>query len=202
MAAVLPTTKLTFEQFLDWMDEDTLAEWVDGEVLMTSPASDPHQSILRFLSALISHVVEADDLGVLFPAPFLVRLPFPLQRAREPDLIFLARAHLDRLRHTYLDGAPDMIVEIVSPESRARDRGDKYAEYEEARVPEYWLLDPERRWAEFYWLNADGRYEVSMAGATGVYVSPQLPRLRLRVEWLWQRPMPKLQGVLRELDLL
>jgi len=202
MALAPPETSLTFEEFLDWLDEDTRAEWADGEVLVTSPASDSHQDISRFLIALLSHVAEHDDAGIVRPAPFLVRLPPPLQRAREPDIVFVAREHLDRLRPTYLDGAPDLVVEIVSPESVARDRGEKYVEYEQAGVREYWLIDRDRRQAEFYLLGADGRYRLALGGSDGEYRSTVLPRLRLEVEWLWRDRLPKLIDVLRTLELL
>ena len=71
---------------------------------------------------------------------------------REPDILFIAREHLDRFRDTYLDGPADLVVEIISRDSRARDRGDKFYEYEQGGVREYWLLDYLRRQAEFYQL--------------------------------------------------
>jgi len=202
MALAPPETSLTFEEFLDWLDEDTRAEWADGEVLLTSPASEPHQSLSDLLTAVMRAVAEHDDAGVVLSAPFLVRLPPPLQRAREPDIVFVAREHLDRLRPTYLDGAPDLVVEIVSPESVARDRGEKYVEYEQAGVREYWLIDRDRRQAEFYLLGADGRYRLALGGSDGEYRSTVLPRLRLEVEWLWRDRLPKLIDVLRTLELL
>lgn len=81
-----------------------------------------------------------------------------MKQGREPDLLFVAQEHLDRLQETYLDGPANLVVEVVSPESLARDRGAKFVEYEAGGVPEYWLLDPLRRWAEFYCLGEDGRY--------------------------------------------
>ena len=202
MTAAPPETRLTFEEFLDWIDEDTRAEWADGEVLLTSPASESHQNLCDFLNAVMRAVAEHDDAGTVLSAPFLVRLPPPLQRAREPDIVFVAREHLDRLRPTYLDGAPDLVVEIVSPESVARDRGEKYVEYEQAGVREYWLIDRDRRQAEFYLLGADGRYRLALGGSDGEYRSTVLPRLRLEVEWLWRDRLPKLIDVLRTLELL
>ena len=62
--------------------------------------------------------------------------------AREPDVLFLAKEHLGRLRDSHIEGPADLVVEIVSKESRGRDRGEKFYEYGEGGVPEYWLLDP------------------------------------------------------------
>lgn len=196
-----PPGRLSFEDFLAWCDEDTWAEWVDGEVVMVSPASRRHQDVADFLVAILRHWVEAHDLGVVLSAPFLMRLPAPPDRAREPDLLFVAREHVERLRETYLDGPADLVVEIASPESAARDRGEKFLEYEAAGIAEYWLIDPDRQQAEFYRLGPDGRYRLALGGATGEYISAVLSGLRLPVAWLWQEPLPKLRDALRALGL-
>ena len=190
--------KMTYDEFLAWADEDTLAEWVDGEVMMYSPASRRHQGIADFLTSVMRSFVEQHNLGVVLSAPFQMKL----EHGREPDLLFVASGHLSRLKETYLDGPADLVIEIISPESVARDRGQKFYEYEAGGVQEYWLLDPIRRWAEFYCLREDGRYWTVLAGAEGVYHSEVLPDFWLRVEWLWQEPLPKTLDVLRELGLL
>ena len=128
--------RMTYEEFLAWADEDALAEWVDGEIVMTSPASRPHQDISGFLNSVLRALVEHHALGVVLPAPFQMKLA---RSSREPDLLFVAAEHQDRLRSSYLDGPADMVVEIVSPESVGRDRGEKFTEYEAGGVPEYWL---------------------------------------------------------------
>ncbi len=197
-----PAEKLSFEEFHDWLDEDTWAEWVNGEVQMVSPASLRHQQLASFLWVLLDAWIEVDDMGIVLQAPFLMRLPPPLDRAREPDLLFVAKEHRDRLHATYLDGPADLVIEITSPESLGRDRGDKFVEYEQAGVREYWLLDPERRRAEFYQLGTDGRYRVFLAGAAGEYLSPTLAGLKLPVDWLWREPLPKVVDALRTLGLV
>jgi Uma2 family endonuclease len=78
-------------------------------------------------------------------------------------------------------------VEIVSPESRRRDRGEKFFEYERGGVREFWLIDPERRAVEFYVL-IDGRFEPRLPDADGMYHSTVVDGFWLRVEWLWTTP--------------
>lgn len=92
-------------------------------------------------------------------------------------------------------------MEIVSPESAARDRGEKFHEYAAGGVAEYWLIDPLHRRAEFYGLEA-GRYDVLFAGSEGEFHSRVLPGFRLRVEWLWQAPKPGEIEVLRGLGVV
>ncbi len=191
--------KMTYEEFLDWADEDTLAEWVDGEVVMYSPASEPHQRIAGFLVTVMRIFVEQRDLGIVLSAPFQMKLE---RSGREPDVLFVAKEHLDHLQETYLDGPADLAVEIVSPESAGRDRGDKFYEYEAGGVSEYWLIDPRTERAEFYRLTAGGRYQQISPNAEGVYRSTVLSGFWLQVEWLWQEPLPRTLDVLRELELL
>jgi Uma2 family endonuclease len=195
---------MTYEEFLGWANEDTLAEWVAlpgeevGEVVMTSPASDQHQNLADFLIAVLRPYVESHGLGWVRSAPFQMKLA----HGREPDLLFVATEHLDRLREAFLDGPADVVIEIVSPESVSRDRGEKFYEYEAGGVREYWLIDPLRQVAEFYRLGERGHYGVALAGREGVYRSEVLAGFWLRVEWLWQEPLPKTLDVLHELGLL
>ena len=136
-------------------------------------------------------------LGKILLPPFQMKLP---RSGREPDLIFVATGHLDRLKPTFLDGPADLVVEVISTESLARDRGEKFYEYEEAGIPEYWLIDPIRERVEFYRLDAQGRYDLILPDVDGVYRTPILPGFWLRVAWLWSPPAPL--TVLRELQLI
>ena len=196
-----PAGPLTYEQFLEWADEDTLAEWVDGEVQMGSPASLPHQDVAGFLGAILRFFVEDVNAGKVLAAPFQMKLS-NVRRGREPDLLFVATENLGRLTQNYLDGPADLVVEIISPESRARDRGEKFYEYEQGGVREYWLLDYLRKQAEFYRLGDDGIYRLVPVGDDGVYRSAVLDGFWLKVDWLWQRPLPTLLSVLKEWGLV
>jgi Uma2 family endonuclease len=190
-----PPGKMTYEEFLAWADEDTWAEWVDGEVIVLTPASTRHQQIASFLDRVLGLYAEQGNLGIVLTAPFQMKL----ERGREPDLIFISREHLDRLRETYLDGPADVVVEVVSADSAVRDRGEKFYEYEAGGVQEYWLIDPEREQADFYRLGPGGRYRTIFAGREGVYRSEAVPGFWLQVEWLWQEPLPAIEDILLEI---
>jgi len=185
--------KLTYEEFLEQLDEDTLAEWVDGEVVYLSPASLEHQDIAGFLNALLRAYVQKHQLGRVIAAPFQMRL-LRSERGREPDLLFVANENLHRLHDTYLEGGADLVVEITSAESLLRDRGEKFAEYELEGIREYWVIDPEAKRGDFFVLGADGRYERRREDAEGVYHSEVLSGFRLPVRWLWERP-PLMEAV-------
>jgi Uma2 family endonuclease len=188
---------MSYQEFLAWADEDTLAEWVDGSVVMTSPASVQHQNLALFLSTLLATYARIHDLGSVLTAPFQMKLA---RSGREPDVLVVLKEHLGRLQGTFLAGGADLVVEIVSDESVGRDRGDKFEEYREAGIPEYWLLDPRVEQADFYWLDERGRYHAAPVDAAGVYRSRVLPHFWLRVDWLWQQPVPDPTTILLEVD--
>ena len=195
----LPEEPVTIEQFLEWCEEDIWAEWVDGEVIIMSPASRKHQQIADFLSAILRIFSETKNLGLTISAPFSMRLD-TTSAVREPDLLFISTANLHRLKESYLDGPADIAIEIISPESIERDREDKFAEYEQAGILEYWLIDPVHEQAEFYILK-QGRYHLADI-SDGIFRSHILPGFDLQIAWLWQTPLPNTLRVLREIGIL
>jgi Uma2 family endonuclease len=197
---VPPPGPVTFEEYLDWLDEDTWAEWVDGEIIMASPASDHHQDIDDFLISIMRPYIEANQLGWLRSGPFVMRTVVR-PTGREPDILFVVSERTNLVQKTYLDGPADLVVEIVSPESIGRDRGDKFVEYEAAGIHEYWLIDPLRQQVEFYQIGEDGHYRLSPI-EDGVYRSTVLEGFWLRVAWLWQHPLPPVLSVLKELGMI
>lgn len=199
--AVATQTKISYEEFLELPSEDQHVEWVEGEVVSMSPVSNQHQNIAGFLAALLPFYAEVKKLGEVRSEPYQMK-PAHALPGRSPDIFFVADAHLDRLKKTFLEGPADLVVEIISPESRSRDRGDKFFEYESAGIPEYWLLDPLREQAEFYQLDANGIYRLVPADASGKYHSAMLSGLWLQVDWLWETPLPSLLSVLKAWELV
>lgn len=159
---------------------------------MVSPASKRHQQIADFLTKILGIYVEQHELGIVLSAPFQMKL----DNGRESDVLFVHQENHDRLHETYLEGPADLVVEVVTPESVGRDRGDKFVEYEAGGVPEYWLIDPQREQAEFYQLNDEGRYRRMPVDDGGRYYSSVVTDFWLRVEWLWQEPLPPTEDVL------
>jgi Uma2 family endonuclease len=188
-----PSRRMSYEEFLEWCDEDTFAEWVDGEVIVLMSGSRPHQLIVKFLLYVLETFCRVTGAGEVLTAPFQVKL-WPGGPGREPDVLVVTAEHRDRLLRTRVDGPADVAVEVVSPESVERDRVDKFCEYARAGVREYWLLDPDERVADFYQLGADGEY-ARVPVDDGVFRSEVLPGFWLRVDWLWRDPPPTIEAV-------
>jgi len=196
-----PTNRgyVTFEEYLEQSSDTRICEWVDGEVISMPGASFEHQNLSGFLLTVMRFFVEKNDLGIIITSPFAMKLS-EQRRGREPDILFVGKDRQHLFKKTYLDGAADLAVEIISPESIGRDRGEKFVEYEAAKIREYWLIDPERKQAEFYRLNSDGFYQL-ISTPEGVFKSEVLPEFFLHVKWLWQESLPTITA-LKKLNLI
>jgi len=192
-ATLEPPLRMTYEEYLAWWDEDEthLGEWVDGEVIVFMPPKLRHQRLIGFVYALVSWYARYRDLGETVLAPFEM-LILNGRASRQPDVLFVARDHLDRLTDDRLLGPADLAVEVVSDDSVGRDQQAKLAEYQAAGVQEYWIFDPRprRHRAIFYRLGTDGTYAEAPVDADGRYRSVVLPGFWLDPVWLWQDPLP------------
>ncbi|NJO07640.1 MAG: Uma2 family endonuclease [Chloroflexaceae bacterium] len=191
---------MSYEDYLEAVDTRAHAEWVNGEAIIFMPPSTRHQQIIGFLYRLIAEFVDLLQLGTVLIAPFEMKVS-PTSNAREPDMLFVATAHLPRLTRQRLAGPADLVVEVISPESLHRDRADKFFEYQQAGVREYWLIDPRdgQQQVAVYALNAAGQYQPIAADAEGRIASTVLTGFWLRPAWLWQEPLPAPLPVLMQL---
>lgn len=135
-------TDLTYADLLR-IPEDGRRHEILGGVHVVRPAPTPfHQLVLANLVQALQALRLGSRARVLF-APLDVRLGE--HDIVEPDLVVIAAARLSIVGSTCVEGSPDLLVEVLSPSTRRRDRGDKRGLYEEAGVREYWIVDPEAR---------------------------------------------------------
>lgn len=182
---------MTYAEFHAFVAETTHAEWVNEEAIVFMPPDDRHQALVGFLHQLVAGFVELLALGIVRTAPFEMRA-LPGGPAREPDLLFLAFEHLSRLSEQGLLGQADLVIEIISPSSIARDRAEKFYEYQEAGIREYWLFDPRlgKERLDMYRLGADGKYQPILPDEAGRYHAIILPGFWLHQDWLDQATRP------------
>lgn len=210
-AADMPVvpTRMSEAQFEDWVlaNRNVRAEWVEGEVQMMSPANFDHCEINLWLLRLLGDFVEAGGAGGVVGFDYMIRLRGGTLR-RVPDVFYVAEQRKDLITRNYLDGPPDLAVEIVSSDSQSRDFREKYLEYEAAGVREYWIVDPFSRHIEAYCLSqgeqagdASGGKFVRIDEQDGRLASTVLDGLYLRNEWLWATPRPKVRDVLKEMGI-
>ena len=170
-----------WEQF-DALPDDTKAELIDGELVYAMPVNERHNAVQLFIQTVLALYVVKQGLGRVFADQFEMRLG--AQRF-VPDASFVRTEHLDRVLPTRIEGPADLVVEVLSPDSVARDRGVKLRDYAMAGVQEYWLLDPEAERIEVYGRQPDGAFVPLAPDRAGAIASQVVPGLRLRPEWLW-----------------
>lgn len=195
-----PHVRMSYEKYHAWVDEDTHAEWVDGEVIVHMPPLDIHQTILNFLNRLLAEYVEVLELGVVFIAPFEMRL-LAQNSARQPDIFVITKEQMSRLTPERFEGPADLVVEIVSKDSVRRDRQEKFREYQDAGVREYWIVDSRRGRdrADFYRLDDEGQYVLYATEDDERVESVVLPGFWLRPAWLWQHRKPPIRSAFLEI---
>lgn len=174
---------VSFDDFLILYAEQH-AEWLMGKVILIMPNNTPHQRIQMFLGTLINMFLNVAGLGEILSAGTPMHIS-DNQPAREPDLMVVLLQNRGRIQERWLEGPADIAVEIVSPESTIRDRGDKFIEYQLGGVKEYWLLDPVHQDADFWTLGPDGSYVPRPRDAQGRISSGVLPGFALDPTILW-----------------
>lgn len=188
-----------FEKYLKLDVEGVRLEWLDGKVIGYKFSSLTHQEISSFLEVLMTLFVESRKLGEVIRAGYAMKLSAQ-KRGREPDLLFVKTENLHRLKHNFLDGAADLAVEIISPESIERDTEEKFFEYQAAGITEYWLINPETKEANFYILDENQTYKPTKI-KDGFFDSTVIEGFSLNVENLWDES-PNALKALQELNLI
>ena len=140
VATAQPAVKLTYEDYCA-APADNRYELLDGELIMVAAPNIKHESVRSLLGHHLSNFIIDHGLGKLFYAPCDVMLSE--SDVVQPDLLFVSRKREHLLRDGQkVQGAPDLVIEILSPSTADRDRGKKLALYGRHGVTEYWLVDP------------------------------------------------------------
>jgi Uma2 family endonuclease len=176
--------RMSYQEWLDRVDEQAHSEWVDGEVIIYMPPGQAHQDDEFFLATLLRLFVDMRDLGKVMIAPFEMRLA-NINSSREPDIIFIAKRHLHRLTDARLDGPADLAIELLSKWTAGYDRRVKLVEYARAGIPECWLVDsrPGRRKFELFLLGPGDRYESMPPDERGRFHSTVVPGFWVDPRW-------------------
>jgi Uma2 family endonuclease len=162
--------RYTYEDWLSW-DEDFRAELIDGDVYMMAPPSRRHQAVIMEISRQLANFLK-DKPCKVFPAPFGVRLSEYEDTVFEPDIVVVCDK--SKLDDKGCNGAPDLIVEILSPSSARMDKLLKYNKYQQSGVREYWIVDPDTTSVQAAILD-NGRYYMTVYGEEDVAPVVVLP---------------------------
>lgn len=168
----------TYEDFLRLPDDGVRYEIIDGVLYMTNAPDPEHQRAVMQIAYAFETAARTAKLGDVYTAPIEVHLPGIAQPV-QPDILFISQARRDIVKAKFIEGAPDLIVEVTSPSTARADRKVKLDAYERAGVREYWIVNPRTRFIEVYVL-ARGEYALQGEFGPGERVaSTALPGLEL-----------------------
>lgn len=171
------------EDIWDTPDDGNRYEVIDGELYVAPPSVREHQDASGELFGTIWSYLRDNPIGRIYHAPFGVILTGV--NGVQPDLVYVSNERRAVLTHQGISGAPDLVVEILSPSTRTRDRGIKLRAYEAAGVIYYWIADPRARTLEERVLGEDG-YGPPTIYRVGETFQPALfPGLSIDVARLW-----------------
>ncbi len=183
-----PTKKLTYQDYLEIPEEPGYRfEILEGNLVKEPSPSTQHQRVLRELGQrLMNYFEHTDPEGELFFAPLDVTLT--AANVLQPDILFVAGTRREIIRETCIDGPCDLIIEIMSPANRRKDRLQKLEIYRRAGIRHYWLADPGENTLEAFMLKEE-HYTLVFAGGPGdKFAHPTFPGLDLNLDKIFHRP--------------
>lgn len=166
----------------DTPDDGKRYEVIDGGLYVTPPPGWGHQRGLSRLHLRVGQYVYDNQLGEVVEAP--VGVVLDEENGVEPDLVYVSRARLHLVTERGVMGAPDLVVEVLSPRTQARDRGIKMRRYAAAGVPHYWLYDYRRRHLTAYRLGEQGYELIGTYGPGEVFRPDLFPGLAIAIDEL------------------
>jgi Uma2 family endonuclease len=186
----------TFDEFCELVKDGEKADLIDGVIYMASPENTDANLLGGWLYALMLLIIQHHDLGKVF----ISRVAFRLgdSNGPEPDIAFVSKDRLAIVKRGRVEGAADLAVEVVSPDSVDRDYRQKRRQFEQAGTREYWIIDELQETVTWLRLDKKGKYR-AVRPRLGKLTSNVLPGFWLRPTWLWQRPMPQVLEVFQEI---
>lgn len=183
MGALRPKIRFTYQDYLKFPDDGKRYQIIEGELYMTPAPVPYHQRISRNLGFILWDFVRKRNLGEVFYAP--CDIVFSEEDVVQPDIFFASKEREHIIGEKNIQGAPDLMVEILSPRTDELDRKLKVKLYEKFGVKEYWLVDPEKKEVEILSLTQGGY------SSFGVFKeslsSPLLKGLKLNLQEVFQR---------------
>ncbi len=159
-----------------------------------------HDELRGFLETILRLYVQEKKLGKILGENFPLKLA--QRQSREPDLTFVSTDRLAKLKKNYFDGAPNLIIEVLSPDSHYRDKIQKRAEYEHLGTDEYWIIDPANIAESIFLFRLNNHFEEKKF-TDGVIKSNVLKDFFLKSDWIRSREnYPNLFEICRQLGIL
>ena len=162
---------------------------IEGDLVMSPSPNTSHQNIAGSVYRLIGNYVEKEQLGDLFIAPLDVFLGDI--NVYQPDVLFVSNRRRSIVTEKGIEGAPDLVVEILSPGTAHYDKGSKRKVYARYGVREFWLVDPQTRTVQVYLLEKNAEKPIATHGEKATFESALLPGLKIKTATIFKPSLRK-----------
>ena len=170
---------VTVRDYLELPEGGPDYQLIGGHLYMSPPPNRYHQDVSRNLQFVLMKYLEKHPIGILYNAPFGVYLSDV--DAFLPDLVFVSNKRKRILTDQGAEGAPDLVVEILSKSTARFDKGPKRDVYTRTGVQEYWVVDPVAKEIQVYELQKDAEVPRAIYRADQALESPLFPKLKIRL---------------------
>lgn len=182
--AAPPITRYDYQQMLEG---PPYYQVVEGDLFMSPSPNLFHQAIAGTIYSLLSRFLEKKPLGQVFIAPLDVFLSD--LNVYQPDVVFISKQRRSLLTPHGIEGAPDLVIEILSPGTARLDKGSKRKIYARTGVKELWLVEPESKVVQVFDLAVDTERPMATYNETSTLGSKVLPGLRIKARLVFKSPL-------------
>jgi Uma2 family endonuclease len=162
---------------------------IEGDLVMSPSPTTFHQVVLGRIYSMILGFLDKHSIGEVFIAPLDVFLSDV--NVYQPDVMFISNQRKSIITHHGMEGAPDLVVETLSPGTARFDKGSKRKIYARTGVQELWLVDPEAKTIQVYLLPKDVENPVATYGPNATFTSSLLPGLKIKTASIFKSPLQR-----------
>jgi Uma2 family endonuclease len=172
-----PKIQFTYEDYLELPDDGKRYEIIDGELYMATAPSPNHQLIINNFLFALTFYLKSHPIGKVIPSPLEVF--FSKTNLAQPDIVYIGNERLNIIKPEQVKGAPDLVIEVLSPSTEKRDRTVKLKMYAKFGVQEYWMAKEKTATVEIFRLQGGKLVPVAQLGKSDVLTSPLFPGLEI-----------------------
>lgn len=184
-AAISEKIKFTYSDYLIYPTNGKQLQLIEGDFFMTPAPNIVHQDILGNLGFILKVHITQHNLGKVYFAPTDVYLSD--YDVVQPDILFIRKERLHILTKNYVKGAPDIVIEILSGKTKKIDLTAKRTLYAKYGVPEYWLVDPDKKQVEVLTLSQSGYETAGLYSKGAIIRSKIIPGLKIKTSEIFRK---------------
>ncbi len=188
---------INIDEFCDLVGEDDDVELINGVIIQRKATQFPHEDLFRFLFSILVFYAEKYNIGKILGSRTLV--PINQINGRLPDILFVSKERENVIGQKRLMDAPDLIIEIISPWDRPSEVMQRIGNYQMIGVKELWIIDQPKNKMQVLIFDESTKAYSPLEIKDSIFHSRILSGFWLKIDWLWQKPLPSVLEVFKEI---